>query len=253
MATPHHAYGRQMTTRLDCAVIEAIDPVALAGFWSEVTSWPIGMDEPDEVAVEPPTGDADDISLVFVQATESKTAKNRIHLDLRSDSVDEQSTTVRRLSELGATPVDIGQGDVPWTVLADLEGNELCVLDPRDEYRDTGPIAAIVMHVAAPTMLAAFWSAATGWPVIRGGPDYVAMRSSAGRGPYLELLRTNDPKIVKNRLHLDVAPLKGADQKAEVERLRSLGATPVDIGQGDVPWVVLADPEGNEFCVLSSR
>jgi hypothetical protein len=242
-----------MTTRLDCVVIEALDPVVLAGFWSDVTGWPIAMDEPDEVAVEPPTSGADGISLVFIQVTEPKVAKNRIHLDLRSESEDEQSKTVRRLRELGAIPVDIGQGDVPWTVLADPEGNELCVLDPRQQYRDTGPIAAIVMHVAAPTMLTAFWSAATGWPVTRGGPDYVAMRSPTGRGPYLELLRANDPKVVKNRLHLDVAPLKGADQKAEVDRLRALGATPADIGQGDVPWVVLADPEGNEFCVLSPR
>jgi hypothetical protein len=242
-----------MTTRLDCVVIEALDPVALAGFWSDVTGWPVAMEEPDEVAVEPPPGGAEGISLVFVQVTEPKTAKNRIHLDLRSDSPEEQAETVRRLRERGATSVDIGQGDVPWTVLADLEGNELCVLEPRAEYRDTGLIAAIVMHVAAPTMLAAFWSAATGWPVTRGGPDYAAMRSPAGRGPYLELLRTNDLKVVKNRLHLDVAPLKGGDQAAEVERLRSLGATPADIGQGDVPWVVLADPEGNEFCVLSPR
>lgn len=242
-----------MTTRLDCVVIEAIDPVELAGFWSDVTGWPIAMDEPDEVAVEPPTSGTDGISLVFIQVTEPKVAKNRIHLDLRSESEDEQSKTVRRLRELGATPVDIGQGDVPWTVLADPEGNELCVLDPREQYRDTGPIAAIVMHVAAPTMLTAFWSAATGWPVTNGGPDYVAMRSPTGRGPYLELLRANDPKVVKNRLHLDLAPLKGADQKAEVERLRALGATPADIGQGDVPWVVLADPEGNELCVLQPR
>ena len=242
-----------MTTRLDCVVIEAVDPVALAGFWSDVTGWPIAMEEPDEVAVEPPTPGAEGISLVFVQVTEPKVAKNRIHLDLWSDSAGEQSKTVRRLRELGATPVDIGQGDVPWTVLADFEGNELCVLDPREEYRDTGPIAAIVMHVVAPTMLAAFWSAATGWPVTRGGPDYIAMRSPAGRGPYLELLRSNDPKVVRNRLHLDVAPLPGADQKVEVDRLRSLGACPADIGQGDVPWVVLADPEGNEFCVLPPR
>jgi Glyoxalase-like domain len=242
-----------MTTRLDCVVIEAIDPVKLAGFWSDVTGWPIAMEDPEEVAVEPPAGSAEGISLVFVRATEPKTAKNRIHLDLQSDSAEKQSETVRRLRELGATPVDIGQGDVPWTVLADIEGNELCVLDPRDEYRDTGPIAAIVMHVAAPTMLAMFWSAATGWPVARGGPDYAAMRSPAGRGPYLELLRTSDPKVVKNRVHLDIAPLPEEDQAAEVERLRSLGATRADIGQGDVPWVVLADPEGNEFCVLSPR
>jgi hypothetical protein len=242
-----------MTTRLDCVVVDAIDPAALAGFWSGATGWPIATDGPDEIAVEPPTG-VNDIALVFVPVVEPKTAsKNRIHLNLRSSSPDEQSATVRRLRWLGATSADIGQGDVPWVVLADPEGNEFCVLDERPEYRDTGPVAAIVMDTVAPIMLASFWSAATGWPVSRGGPDYAALRSSAGRGPYLELLRTTDPKVVKNRLHLDVAPLLGEDQVAEIERLRSLGATSANIGQGDVPWVVLADPEGNEFCVLSPR
>jgi hypothetical protein len=63
-----------------------------------------------------------------------------------------------------------------------------------------------------------------------------------------------EPNPVKNRLHLDVAPFAGGDRTAEVARLLSLGATPADVGQGDdVTWVVLADPEGNEFCVLSPR
>jgi hypothetical protein len=242
-----------MTTRLDCVVIDALDPVKLANFWSDVTSWQIAMEEPDEVAVEPAGGDADGIALVFVPVAEAKTAKNRIHLDLRSNSSDEQAETVGRLRELGALPVHSGESTVPWTVLADPEGNELCVLPPREEYRDTGPVAAIVMDAVAPTMLAPFWSAATGWPVTHGGPHFAALRSPAGRGPYLELLRTTDPKVVKNRLHLDVAPLIGDDQVIEVKRLRSLGATLADIGQGDVSWVVLADPEGNEFCVLSPR
>lgn len=243
-----------MTTRLDCVVIDSLDPVALAQFWSDVTGWPIAMEEADEVAVEPPPDDPDDgIALVFVPVSEPKTAKNRIHLDVQSSSIQEQVETVDRLRELGALPVDVGQQAVPWTVLTDPEGNELCVLDPRDEYRDTGPIAAVVMDAVAPTMLAAFWSAATGWPVTHGGPHFSALRSGSGRGPYLELLRTMDTKIVKNRLHLDVAPLVGDDQAVEVERLRSLGAHFADIGQGDVPWVVLADPEGNEFCVLSPR
>jgi hypothetical protein len=69
----------------------------------------------------------------------------------------------------------------------------------------------------------------------------------------VEFLRVGDPKRVKNRLHLDVAPFAGDDQAAEVARLRALGATPADVGQGEVTWVVLADPEGNEFCVLSPR
>jgi hypothetical protein len=60
-------------------------------------------------------------------------------------------------------------------------------------------------------------------------------------------------KAVKNRIHLDLAPYPSDDQAAEVARLLALGAAPADVGQGDVPWTVLADPEGNEFCVLTPR
>jgi hypothetical protein len=62
-----------------------------------------------------------------------------------------------------------------------------------------------------------------------------------------------EPKIGKNRLHLDIAPPAGGDQQAEVDRLLTLGARRIDIGQGEVTWVVMADPDGNEFCVLSPR
>ena len=65
--------------------------------------------------------------------------------------------------------------------------------------------------------------------------------------------RVPEAKVVKNRLHLDIAPLEDVDQGAEVDRLIALGATRIDIGQGDVDWVVMADPGGNEFCVLSPR
>src|SRR6185437_16026232 len=84
--------------------------------------------------------------------------------------------------------------------------------------------------------------------------DYARLRSAKGAGPYLEFLRsTPGPKTARNRVHLDVAPYPGDDQAAEVARLRALGATDADVGQGDVPWTVLADPEGNEFCVLTPR
>jgi Glyoxalase-like domain len=62
-----------------------------------------------------------------------------------------------------------------------------------------------------------------------------------------------DPKVGKNRVHIDVVPYPDDDHTAEVDRLQALGATPADIGQGDVRWVVLADPEGNELCVLTPR
>ncbi|MBD0291993.1 MAG: VOC family protein [Jiangellaceae bacterium] len=239
-----------VTTRLECVAFDALDPAAQGTFWSTVTGWPITVAEQDEICVEPPAG-LPGVPLVFLPASNRKAGKNRMHLDLRSGSAAEQEATVSRLCELGATFTDVGQGDVPWTVLSDPEGNELCVLEPRRQYDGTGAIGAIIMDAFAPGVLASFWSAATGWPVTHGTHDFYALRAADGRGPYLELLRTADPKVGKNRLHVDVAPAADTDQAAEVARLRALGATFVDVGQGDVSWTVLADPEGNEFRVLS--
>jgi hypothetical protein len=75
------------------------------------------------------------------------------------------------------------------------------------------------------------------------------------RGPALTFVPVPEGKAVKNRLHIDLAPLRGDDQAAEVARLEALGARQVDVGQGaaSAGWVVLADPEGNEFCVLTPR
>jgi hypothetical protein len=75
------------------------------------------------------------------------------------------------------------------------------------------------------------------------------------RGPGLVFVPVPEGKQVKNRLHIDLAPPADGDQRAEVARLEALGATRVDVGQDPdkVTWVVMADPEGNEFCVLSAR
>jgi hypothetical protein len=160
---------------------------------------------------------------------------------------------VARLRSLGAQPADIGQGDVPWAVLADPEGNEFCVLEPRLVYRDTGPVAAVVVDSTDPAALAGFWELASGWARDRPDDGFVAFRSPQGVGPYLELLEVPEAKTVKNRMHLDVAPQKGEDQAAAVRQLQEAGAVPADVGQGDVPWAVLADPERGEFCVVSPR
>jgi predicted enzyme related to lactoylglutathione lyase len=242
-----------MPTRLQQVVVDAADPAALARWWAEALGWAITLEEPDEVEVEPPEPDDLGLPLVFVPVADPKVGKNRVHLDLRSVTADDQAAQVARLTGLGARPADIGQGDVPWVVLADPEGNEFCVLDPRDQYAVTGPVAAIVVDAADPAPLARFWSEAAGWPVAASGDRFASLRSASGTGPFVEFLQVGDPKRVKNRLHLDVAPFAGDDQAAEVARLRALGATPADVGQAEVTWVVLADPEGNEFCVLSPR
>ena len=187
-----------------------------------------------------------------VAVPEPKTAtKNRVHLDLATTSAAHQAELVARLQALGATPADVGQGDVPWTVLADPEGNEFCVLEPREIYRDTGPIAAVVVDCADPRAMARFWGEAMDWTLHEVTDDHAVLRSAEGVGPYLEFLRTPGVKTVPDRVHLDLLPYPGDDKAAEVARLRALGATDLDLGQGDVPWTCLADPEGNEFCVLA--
>jgi predicted enzyme related to lactoylglutathione lyase len=247
-----------MPTRLVHLELDANDPPKLARFWAAALGWE--MEEEDgEVGVYPAGYDYPDpvaLPIVFEPVPEAKTGKNRVHLDLATESAEHQAELVARLRTLGAQPADVGQGDVPWVVLADPEGNEFCVLEPRDEYRDTGPVAAILTDCADPGALARFWAGAAGWPVTRteDGGQLVGLRSPAGVGPYLEFLRVPGGKTVKNRIHPDVAPYRGEHPAAEVARLRAGGAVLADVGQGhDVSWTVLADPEGNEFCVLSPR
>ncbi|OLF16858.1 VOC family protein [Actinophytocola xanthii] len=242
-----------MPTRLVNMVVDAADPDALAGFWSELLGWRTEGSLPGEVDVIAPEDDGWRMDLVFVPVEEPKAVKNRVHLDLASASPDQQMAILDRALALGARRADVGQRNVPWFVLADPEGNEFCVLEPRPEYTDTGAVAAVVAAALAPERLAEFWSAATGWPVARASGAVVSLRDPDGRGPWLEFVRTAEPHAVKNRVHLDVAPFADGAVAVEVERLSALGARPADIGQGDVPWTVLADPEDNEFCVLTPR
>jgi hypothetical protein len=111
----------------------------------------------------------------------------------------------------------------------------------------------LVIDAADPERLGAFWMAVLGWRPTGRYPGAVEIADSAGGGPSLTFVPVPDEKQGKNRLHIDVNPV-GCDQDAEVERLIGLGARRVDVGQGsDTSWVVLADPEGNEFCVLRAR
>ena len=245
-----------MLTRLVHVVIDCADPARQARFWSAALGWEIGYEEESEAAVWPAGYSYPEpvaLPLVFVTVPEAKTTQNRLHLDLATTSREHQESEVRRLLGLGAVPADVGQGEVPWTVLADPEDNEFCVLDPRPEYADTGPVAAVVCGCADPASVADFWELATGWTRRGASAEGVSLRSPQDAGPYLTLLKVPDAKTVKNRVHLDVAPYLGEDHAAAVQALIGAGATRADVGQGEVSWTVLADPEGNEFCVLSPR
>lgn len=120
-----------MTIRIQCVNYDAADPDGLARFWAEVLGWRRTYDSPDEVALEPPAGSAEDgivPDILFVRVPEPKTVKNRLHMDLRPG---DQEAEVARIESLGGKRISVGQADdVSWIVMADPEGNEFCVLRP---------------------------------------------------------------------------------------------------------------------------
>ena len=109
-------------------------------------------------------------------------------------------------------------------------------------------LTEIVVDCTDADRLAEFWCAVLRWNVVDRDGESVEIGDGSD-GPTLLFGPVPDDKTVKNRIHLDVRARDG-DQRSEVQRIVALGAHTVDIGQGNVSWVVLADPEGNEFCVL---
>jgi predicted enzyme related to lactoylglutathione lyase len=160
---------------------------------------------------------------------------------------------VERLLASGASPVDIGQGKVPWVVLADPEGNPFCVMEERAAYIDTGPVAALPLDVAEPARDRDFWRWLTGWvPVDAGG--LLGLRHPSHRGPLLELCPEWEPKeLGKNRMHWDIRLEPGDSAETVARGIAQRGGRELSTDWGDLPWQVFADPSGNEFCVLPSR
>src|SRR5690349_19168333 len=115
-----------MLTRLTHIVVDSAEMRPIAEFWSTLLGWTITFEDDEEVYIE-----GEFMGIVFVEVPESKTVKNRVHLDLASSSHEQQQEIVTRAIGLGARGVDFGQGDTPFVVLADPEGNEFCVLEPR--------------------------------------------------------------------------------------------------------------------------
>jgi catechol 2,3-dioxygenase-like lactoylglutathione lyase family enzyme len=114
-------------------------------------------------------------------------------------------------------------------------------------------IQCMCIDTRDPARLAAFWQSALGWRQTYEEDNEIVLEPPEGSPedgivPDLLFLRVPEDKAVKNRLHLDLRP---EDQAAEITRLEQLGARRADVGQGpDVSWAVMADPDGNEFCVL---
>ena len=243
-----------MTTHLVALCFDANDPARLARFWGGVLGRELAddPDDPDEVVALLPS-DGTGFRIEFASTQAPKSGPNQIHLHLTSTSLDDQQSTVARALRLGGRHLDVGQlPEEAHVVLADPEGNEFCVIEAGNSFlADCGFLGELACDGSEE--VGHFWSEALGWPLVWDQDQETAIQSPGGGtkiawgGPPVA------PKTGKNRLHFDVAPPADGDQQAEVDRLVSLGAERIDIGQGEVSWVVMADPGGNEFCVLTPR
>ena len=169
-------------------VIDALDVQALERFWADATQ---GL-----------TGGLD---LRFVSTDAPKTGKNRLHLDLVGGP--DGRAEVERLLALGATRVDIGQGDVPWDVLADPEGNEFCVLRQGQPglLTDRG-LASICLDVAADDCARQweFWRVRSGWGIAGPGLGDWRLRPAASSTVWFVMGPPVTPKVGRNRVRLEV-------------------------------------------------
>ena len=240
-----------MTCQLYALGFDAIDPQRLARFWAGLLGREMVDDPPDGFALLPK--DDTEFRLEFFPTQAEKVGENQMHFDLTSTSLADQQATVAKALELGGRHLDIGQGpDALHVVLADPEGNEFCVIEPGNNFlADTAFIGALSCD--GTQEVGYFWHHALDWPLVWDQDQETAIQSPHGGSKVSWGGPPVAPKIGKNWLHFDIAPPADGDQQAEVERLISLGAKRIDIGQGDVDWVVMADPDGNEFCVLTPR
>jgi hypothetical protein len=234
-----------MTSRLVALCFDANDPLLLARFWASALRWEVGETTDGAVALVPTDGTR--FTVRFRPVAEAKTAKNPVHLDLTTASVDDQRASVDSLLALGARHVDVGQGpDDEHVVLADPEGNEFCIIEPTNNFLATCGRFGSITCDGSPAV-GYFWSAALEWPLVWDRDDETAIRAPDGTGPFVTWGPPVPVQGAPNRLHLEVAPVAPADAQDEVDRLVALGATRT----GDP--TVLIDPDGMKFWVVGPR
>ncbi|MFD7307635.1 VOC family protein [Promicromonospora sp. NPDC059942] len=222
-------------------VIDATDGPTLGAFWSAalgLRSRPAGDDSAADLVLE---DDVPEHTIWINQVPEPRSVKQRVHLDLHA--------TVDELTRLGAVPAaeyaDIEQDH--WTVLRDPEGGELCAFPDQGSSVGRYRLYALVVDCADAAAASAWWGERLGVRPVRFA-DRPWYRLEPGAGlPWLMLfIPVPEPKTVKNRIHWDVW--------GDTDRFLAAGATLLtsreDSPDPHVFWDVLADPEGNEFCVF---
>jgi Glyoxalase-like domain len=232
-----------MTSRLAALCWDAKDPQRLAQFWSGLLGRQVTGG-----GVELLPNDDTKFRIRFLPTQMPETRQDQIHLHLTSTSPQDQEDTVARALALGGRHLDVGQlPEEGHVVLADPEGNAFCVIEAGNNFlAGCGFLGELACDGSQ--AVGYFWSEALGWPLVWDQDQETAIQSPLGGAKIAWGGPPEAPKSGKNRMHFDLEPVDG-DQRSEVDRLVSLGATHLDVGQGDVDWVVLADPEGNEFCM----
>ena len=229
--------------------LDAADPHLLAAFWCAALGRELAPADGGGWRVAPPAGGPESLGIWVDPVSEPRSAKTRVHLDLRLPSPD-----VAPLLTVGAALVSEPVGDRHWWILADPDGNEFCAMPPAPpEYGipevDRPTPFELVVDSADPEAQARWWAARTGGSALtRGGPSWWIEGAAGLPWPFWVFNPVPEPKVVKNRMHWDV--VLSADGP---EALVAAGARVLrERGDGpdDTDWWVLADPEDNEFCAF---
>lgn len=238
-----------MTVQLVALAFNAAAPERLASFWAHALRWTTRLTVGSAVELVPTDGTS--FHLLLQPVAHEKVGQNRIHFDLTTTSLADQEHMVAALLARGATHVDIGQDPADThVVLADPEDNELCIIEPHNRFLAGCPRLGAV-NCDGTHALGCFWSAALGWPFVWDEGEETAIQAPDGTGPKVTWSGPPlMPRIGDERIHFHVAPAPGTSAPAQLERLRSLGATSLGAERACPGATALADVDGNRFCFV---
>jgi hypothetical protein len=212
--------------------IDAVDVDRLGRFWAQALGLEFhALDDGDAKL----TGASPRHTVWVNRVPEPVTVKQRLHLDIRAESVE-------AIEALGATVVD--RDSFPWVVMKDPEGGELCVFLTRPET-SAGLMELGLDTNGEPTSIADWWATVLGVERQDDEEHGFSYLEGIPNAPFeaLGFAKVPEPKSAKNRVHIDVTT-------GSVESLVDLGATVLRAPDGEISWTVLADPDGNEFCAF---